>query len=128
MGHKFQVVLQQGIAVAVWVVVVVSHAGIATNTFLPPVRHTVAVGIPIGSTMLLRPFLPTAIGRISNVGLVVNFTLDIRLRALVGPCAVERLTDVTLVLLVAHGHGGTTVAGHNLHGILGRVDGGIGRE
>ena len=32
------------------------------------------------------------------------------------------------MVLVAHGHGGSAVAGHNLHGVLCRMDGGVRRE
>ena len=128
MGHEVEVVLQECPSVVVGIIVMVSDIGVATDGLLPPVWHTILIGIPVGSAMLLGPFLPTAIGRIGDVGLVVNFTLDIRLRALVGPSAVERFANVTHVLFVTHGHGDTSIAGHNLHGILGSMDFSIGWE
>ena len=129
MCHEVEVVVQQRPAVMVGVVVLVSDTGIATDDLFPPVWHTVLVSIPIGSTMLLRIVLPAVTCRmLGDVGLAVYLALDARLGTLICPCTAQRLLDITQMLLVALRHGGTRITGHNLQGILSRVNGSIGGE
>ena len=63
-----------------------------------------------------------------DVGLVVNLALDARLRAFVRPCAAQCFLDVTQMVLIAYRHGGTAIAGDNLHGILCAVNGSMAGE
>ena len=63
-----------------------------------------------------------------DVLLGIYLALDLRLRTYIGIGAVKGFTNIALVVLVAHGHGCTGITGDNLHGVLGRVDGGVRGE
>ena len=52
-SHPVQIVLKVGESVAVGIAVVVGSIRVCAYSLLPPVRHTILVGIPVGITMLL---------------------------------------------------------------------------
>ena len=76
----------------VGIAVVVSHLRIIPRDPLPPVGHTILVGVEISGTCLLRICLEA-----TTVVLMVDLTLNTRATARVGISAVERLSLSSLI-------------------------------